>query len=77
MNRTRSLASHLEDITPSEMQCGIGACPAVFRRNDGKLIIVGAALPADAVEAQLHGRVGAHEAAIVVDPALLSGLLIE
>jgi hypothetical protein len=71
---TRPTTLPLEEITPMAMRCGIGACPAVYRRPDGKLVIVGAAVPRDVLEAQLSGKVGVHEAAIIVDPALLSAL---
>lgn len=60
----------LTNITPRTVQCGIGACPAIFRTDQGTYVLVGKKV----TNPELATRVGKDEAAIEVPKFLLEGL---
>ena len=60
----------LIEITPKQLQCGIGACPAIFETDRGTYVVVGRNL-ADELPHELRGRVGSHETVIEVPKELL------
>jgi hypothetical protein len=66
----------MRDLTPAALKCSPITCPAVYQRDDGKLIIIGArAEPDDISGLEARGsRVGYDEYAIVVEPALLANV---
>lgn len=58
-----------KDLTPKDMYCGIGACPAIFETNNGSYAIVGKVL--DAKSLGVSNRVGKNEVLIEVPRKLL------
>jgi hypothetical protein len=71
-------ASESEDgwleITPTNLRCGIGACPAVFKTPAGSLVIVGRSLSSGERGGFLAGRIAPDETAVEIDAALVEGL---
>lgn len=61
------------EITPQSLRCSIGACPAVFKTEQGKLVIIGKK-PSGKIIESIENKVGEDEWAIVIDPELLSGI---
>jgi hypothetical protein len=61
----------MRDITPKEMRCSYGACPAVYELDADTILIVGAKLPPDLKNA-LSGKVDSGESAIIVSKQLLA-----
>ncbi len=58
----------IEDITPEEYRCAVGACQVIYEvLNEDKLVIVGKR--ADISE--LEGRINEDEAAVVIDKELI------
>jgi hypothetical protein len=62
-----------EEITPPHLRCGPGSCPAVFRLNNGNLLIIGKLAPHD-IKAHIDARIGADEAAVVISAEYLRDL---
>ncbi len=62
-----------KNLTPSDLRCNFGACPAVFELEDGQLVIVGKKPTAD-LDQELSSLVAGDEYAIVVSPALLANI---
>jgi len=55
------------ECTPQYLRCGIGACPCVFRAEDGTLVIVGRKITSsEARRLRLSKRIGKQEAAIII-----------
>lgn len=63
------------EITPADLQCEISiSCPSVHAiSNSGDLIIVGKRLPPE-LQAQMEGKVGDDEYAVIIDRALLANV---
>lgn len=63
------------EVTPAELQCDVGAsCPGVHAiANSGDLIVVGKRLPPE-LEAQMAGKVGDDEYAVVIGRAYFANL---
>lgn len=61
----------LVEITPDDMRCGLGACPAIFRDSDGNFVIIGKKAR-DLVSAD---RVAADETVIAIPKELLAELM--
>lgn len=62
----------LENLTPKHLRCPWGQCPGVYKRPDGRLIIVGK-------KADLYNdlaNVGDDEYAIEIDPQLLADVRV-
>lgn len=66
----------VHEITPADLQCALAAsCPSVHEiANSGDLIIVGKRLPPE-LQAQMAGKVGDDEYAVVISRALLANVL--
>lgn len=64
----------IEDITPPEFACGIGACPAVFLTDRGSILVVGRSIRQEELRPALRERVGPNEALVEVPKALLRNL---
>jgi hypothetical protein len=62
-----------EEITPSELRCSIGACPAVFTLSDGDLLIVGKVASPDLLR-EISGRVSSDEFAVKISPEFFKAL---
>jgi len=63
--------TRLVDVTPAEHQCGIGACPAVFRSDVGTYVLVGRLVPQHLVTDHLANSIGSDEVAIEIPAAIL------
>jgi hypothetical protein len=63
----------LKDITPKKFSCGIGACPAIFKTAEGRYVVIGKRLPADA-SPDLAGRIAPGEAAVEIPAGLMRAL---
>jgi hypothetical protein len=61
----------LKDITPSSMNCGIGACPAIFETRHGTYVLIGKRLSAEEAE-ELRARTAVDEVAIEIPQELVS-----
>lgn len=63
------------EITPADLQCGMTiSCPGVHQiANSGDLIVVGKRLPPE-LEAQMAGKVGDDEYAVVIGRAYFANL---
>lgn len=61
------------ELTPNELRCTYGACPAVFKTHQGKLVIIGKKPTLEIFET-IENKIGNDEWAIVIDPTLLSNL---
>jgi hypothetical protein len=55
----------MKNITPHDLRCTWGACPAVYELNDGQLLIVGQRASVEQI-AQCEVMVGDDEYAIVI-----------
>jgi len=60
----------LTEITPPHLRCSIGACPAIHETEGEKLLIIGKK-PSDELMADLEGKVGEDEVALVIDKAMV------
>lgn len=63
----------LEDITPQALRCDSAWCVAVYKTEDGKLLVVGKKPQADLAK-EIEAKVGPDEEAVVIDPEYFSGL---
>jgi hypothetical protein len=63
----------LEEITPDGFKCSLGACPAVFRLDNGQILLIGKKADSSVLN-QISDRVGADEYAIVVDAGMLENV---
>jgi len=59
------------EITPKEMRCMIGSCPAIFETERGTYIIVGEKIPSEKIPDRIKNKVGPDENAIEVPNKLL------
>ena len=64
----------MENVTPKHLLCSIGACPAVFKAEDGTIVIVGKRDPTRAALLTKEGKVAPDEEVVFVDPALLENV---
>lgn len=55
----------LHNLTPRKLRCRFGACPAVYRLDDGRLAIIGKRAEID-IDTQLKEKVGSDEELIVL-----------
>lgn len=60
----------IKEITDPRLRCGAGACPGVYKTDQGKLIIVGSK-PSAYVLNELRGRFSDEEQVIEIDLALI------
>ncbi len=59
----------VEDLTPEPLQCGIGACPAIFETNKGSYALIGKKL--NAKDLKVDKRVGKDEVLIEVPKKII------
>ena len=64
----------LREITPAHLRCLVGACPAVYETDDGRLLIIGKTLSPEAASLLPPGKVGPGEAVIEISRALIANL---
>ena len=69
-----SFPTELVEVTPTQLRCGIGACPAVYRTPSGSYVIVGRTLSSIEAGAALPGRIGESETAVEINAAFLDDL---
>jgi hypothetical protein len=74
MAKRRILKKGWADVTPKHLRCGIGMCPAVYKTDVGKYVVVGRTLSSSEVQSALPNRVAADETAIEIDAAFLEML---
>ncbi len=67
----------IQDITPAELQCAIGGCPAVFRTERNTLLVIGQTVSSDEAQHLAPGRVGTKECMVEVPLQLLRDLARE
>jgi len=60
----------VKDITPTQFSCGVGACPAVFRTDQGTFLLVGRALTSSEIARLIPGRVSVNERAVEIPEEL-------
>ena len=58
-----------KDLTPKEMQCVIGGCPAIFETNKGSYAVIGRVINAKSLG--VKDRVGKDEILIEVPKGLI------
>jgi hypothetical protein len=63
-----------DELTPAQLRCGGGTCPAVYRLSDGTLLIVGKVINPSLL-AQISDRIGPGEAAVIISPDYLAALV--
>lgn len=63
--------SILVELTPQSLRCSIGACPSVYKTEQGKLVVIGKR-PTQEITESIKDKIGDDEWAIVIDPELLS-----
>jgi hypothetical protein len=63
----------LEDITPHALRCDAGWCVAVYKTEDGKLLVIGKK-PEAHLAREIASKVGPDEEAVVIDPEYFSSL---
>ena len=73
-SRLESGRNFLVEVTPKEMRCVGGTCPAIFRTAGGSYVIVAKRLEGDDVSPRLRKRIGAGEVAFEVPADLLDAL---
>lgn len=64
----------MKDITPQHLRCAISQCPSVNTIEDGRELLIIGKKPSAELLAQIEGRVGADEYAIVIPAAYFSEL---
>jgi hypothetical protein len=63
----------MKEITPDRFRCLIGECPAAFRLEDGRILLIGKKIEPDLLN-KISGRIGGDEYAVVVEPGLLENV---
>jgi hypothetical protein len=63
-----------ENLTPSHLRCSIGGCPAVWKVNDGELVIIGK-IPPEALVDQLRDKIAPDEFAVKISLEYFQQLL--
>ena len=67
----------LKNITPKNMSCGLGACPAIFKNEQGNYLLIGRKVDQTGINADVLNRVGKGEVLIEVPKALLAEFIKE
>jgi hypothetical protein len=66
---------HLADITPKAFACGFGACSKLLATDDGRVIVIGVAVPVS--ELGEHGKsIAENEQAVAISKEMLKGLIV-
>jgi hypothetical protein len=61
------------ELTPTALRCTLGACPSVYKTQQGKLVIIGKR-PSLEITETIKNKIGDDEWAIVIDPDLLTDI---
>ena len=65
----------MREITPKQLQCGVGLCPALFELDDGRIVVIGELPdPLHPLPAEILNRIGDNEKAVVIPPNYLKDL---
>lgn len=65
----------MREITPKQLQCGVGLCPALFELDDGRIVVIGKIPdPQHPLPGEILDRIGANEMAVVIPPGYLKDL---
>lgn len=65
----------MREITPKQLQCGVGLCPALFELDDGRIVVIGELPdPLHPLPAEILNRIGDNEMAVVIPPNYLKDL---
>ena len=64
----------LTEITPAQLRCALGPCPAVYRSDSGTIVIVGKRLSKEALAELLPGKVSSEEEAVELPRDFFPGL---
>ncbi|MDE1975585.1 MAG: hypothetical protein KGI49_03725 [Patescibacteria group bacterium] len=59
------------EITPKEKRCGAGPCPAVFRTESGKILVVGTIPAANELPLNVRRKIGRGETVVEIPPGVL------
>lgn len=62
-----------EEITPSKFRCIYGSCPAVYKLDDGNILIIGKK-PNYELYKQIESKVASDEFAVVLSPQFFESL---
>lgn len=65
----------MQETTPAGYRCATGFCPSTFDLGNGKVLIIGKKVDAELL-ADLSGRIGDDEYAIVVEAGLLQNVIV-
>jgi hypothetical protein len=57
----------LEDITPSHLRCPAGYCTAVYKMEDGNLLVIAKKAQVENFK-QIEGKVAPDEEVIIISP---------
>lgn len=67
----------MREITPKQLQCGLGLCPSLFELDDGRIVVIGKVPAIDQpLPKEIRDRVGHDETAVVIPHEYLKGLQI-
>lgn len=66
----------MKEITPSRYRCALGSCPAAFKLDDGRILLIGKKAEASLAN-QIKDRIGNDEYAIVVEAGMLENVFEE
>ena len=64
----------LKEITPKQLRCGAGPCPAVYASDRGTLVIVGKKVSKEYLNKLLPGKVAPDEEGIELPKEFFPGL---
>lgn len=62
------------EVKELAVECGVGPCPSVFERGEDDLIVIGAILTAEELQAVAHRIKPGAETAVRIPRSLLAGL---
>lgn len=64
----------MKELTPKELRCTFGACPAVYEQDDNIVVVVGKRNPTATAELISAGKIAPDEEAVFIDRALLKNV---
>ena len=65
----------MREITPKQLKCGVGLCPALFELDNGSIVVIGK-LPdsKNPLPREILDKIGPNEMAVVISPEYLKDL---
>jgi hypothetical protein len=72
---SNSTIMKLKEITPQHLNCGIGACPAIFETENGDYVLIGEEVSSADQGGTLQGRVGPGETVIKIPRGLIQDIV--